>query len=526
MNFFKYAAIGSLLLFCLGCPGVDGTYENEQEADVFDHDVPEQDVREQNSPETIEIRLARQQHPVLPIGPMEALSWTIVTEETTTGFVGEGELLPGVITISLPGWEPASMHERTLRPLARTHTHSELEYSYFLVTEPTEVRVEVDESRVEVNRVNPEGVGKFFDEAIAALEQQEDSLDVLQTLQRALREDGGAPIDSADLGRFFVAIGSQDGVAPDLRGTFNNWEGGSAYEFQPLSGRLWGRFIRDIEGYHAYKITYGGGASWFTDFANPYIEWDGVEAEGLGAFNSVVEPAARPQERGRLIWWPEVYSPELDNTREVYVYLPPSYDEGESESDHPLLIIHDGNESITRGRFHQVADERGGDEILAFVALPDQNVRMAEYTMASEEARGPDYAAFVVETLLSKLISNFRISDVRRDRGLAGSSLGGLISFWIASQYPTEFGFAGGMSSSFFWADDHMLEVIEENGCQDISYYLDSGSPQDNYVVTLAMRDLLDELDCQYAHLVEEEGRHEWSYWQGRFGNVLDEFAR
>ncbi|MFU8803391.1 MAG: hypothetical protein ACNA8W_06255 [Bradymonadaceae bacterium] len=86
------------------------------------------------------------------------------------------------------------------------------------------------------------------------------------------------------------------------------------------------------------------------------------------------------------------------------------------------------------------------------------------------------------------------------------------------------FGFAGGMSSSFFWADEHIFDILDERGCQDVEFYLDSGSPADNYQITLQMRDRLNALGCEHTHLVEEGGLHEWSYWHGRVHGLLEAF--
>lgn len=528
-----------LVAFLTACPKVEAPPEGGGGVDVGGHgdvvdDAEIVDVADDfdaaddvdESTTTLEIGIVPQAHSVLPAGwVVDDQIQIILAQEIAGEFVGQGQLSPGVFTLNLPGQNVVTMEDRTLLPLAGSHLRADVEHGFFLAIEAEEVRIEIDDDEVRIERVDSSSVGAYFDDAILSLGQETaDAVEVMLALQTSLREAGGQPVDASELGYFFLAIGSDDGIAPDLRGTFNDWNGGESFEFRPIYGRLWGRFVPDIDGYHAYKITYGGGATWFTDFGNPHIDWDGVATIGLGSFNSIIHPLEQPDDRGRLYWLPRVYSPQLENTREVYVYLPRSYDADDGPQEHPLLIVHDGNESIARGQFHHVADERGGEEIIAFVALHDQNERMAEYTMATDGARGPDYAEFLVHTLLPELDSRFRISQSRTEIGLAGSSLGGLISFWVASEYPDVFAFAGGMSSSFFWADDHMLEVIAEKGCQDITYYLDSGSPQDNYQVTLAMRDQMIELGCDHIHLVDDGGLHQWNYWHNRFANVLEAF--
>ena len=530
--------VGALLLTgCSGCSELRGDQENGEfefeEPDVedsFDADAaPIEDTAPLADADEgyFTIVVSQEAHPVMPEGWAGGESWTVTLSRAGGVYRGQTELPAGVVSLEAPGWGESFL-DPIFRPLEGGQSLSALPDLRFLLPVAEEVALEVEGEIITIERLNQGSPGVFFDEAILRLTDEEDHVEVIEELQTSLREFGvggaeGSPIRSGEPGLFFAGIGSEDGIPPDLRGTFNEWGGGEAYEWRQIHERLWGRFVQGIEGHHAYKITYGDGASWFTDFANPHIDWDGVETSGLGAFNSIINPLERPPGTGRLVWLPRVYSPELGNTREVYVYLPATYDTDEGERR--LLIVHDGNESIGRGKFHEVADEAGADMILAFVALASQDHRMDEYTMAEPGSRGESYGEFLVETLLPLLESRFEIGVGRESRGLAGASLGGLISFWVASQHPEVFGFAGGMSSSFFWADEHMLAVIEELGCQDIKYYLDSGSPQDNYQVTLAMQGQLEELECDYTYVLEEGGLHEWSYWRARFGNVLEAFG-
>ena len=69
---------------------------------------------------------------------------------------------------------------------------------------------------------------------------------------------------------------------------------------------------------------------------------------------------------------------------------------------------------------------------------------------------------------------------------MLGSSLGGVVSFYMAWQYPTVFGYAACMSSTFSHKDDLMERVLSEPKSL-AKFYLDSGWPGDNYEVTLAM---------------------------------------
>ena len=50
---------------------------------------------------------------------------------------------------------------------------------------------------------------------------------------------------------------------------------------------------------------------------------------------------------GTLLVQPDFYSPELDNQRDVLVYLPPSY--GSSDRRYPVLYMQDGQNLFDSG---------------------------------------------------------------------------------------------------------------------------------------------------------------------------------
>jgi enterochelin esterase-like enzyme len=369
--------------------------------------------------------------------------------------------------------------------------------------------------------VSASTVGSSFDDLLGNYDPTAADRSAIFDLLNSVRLAGGAPVVT-DRGLLFIAPGVP-GDSPALVGSFNGWTQGSGYELRQLIPGLFARYVELPIGEHSYKIAYG--ESWTKDQANRHIEWDGIDTQSVGFFNSVVRPNP---EVSRLVLWPAFYSPELENQREIYVYLPPDYAQG---ALHPLLIAHDGNESIVRAQFHEVIDSWAVDKtpeeqpVVAFVALPSQNVRMQEYTFATDGARGVEYGEFLAETLHPVLDSSFRLAQGRTNTGLIGASLGGLISYFVLSEQSDTFGYAAGMSSSFFWADSAMLGIVAQAGCLDASFYLDSGSPNDNFEITRQMRDLLNNEGCRYRYVLDEGGTHDWWKWNERLPGVLDHFA-
>lgn len=416
---------------------------------------------------------------------------------------------------------------------------------------PEEVTVRVQAGAATIRRVvtqpealpwdagreaRPALVGDLFDDALYAINTNaRDPYEVTLWLMDQLYARGAGPVvvsrGQGATRYLLLAPGADDEPAPQVRGSFTGWEARPAGALRKLSGRLWGRFVDVPDGQAAYKLVLNNGAAWFTDPSNRHIEWDGINPNNVGAFNSVLgEPALGV---GRMVWLRSVESPQLQNKRDVYIRLPARYDANPAER-YPVLYVHDGNESIVRSQLHEVADgweraETGRGVILAFVALPTQLVRIEEYTMASQGARGDQYSDFIAQTLVARVDGAFRTRAARRGRGVVGASLGGLISYWIGMRHPATFEYVAGMSSSFWWAERFMIAELERRGCQGLRYYLDSGTggaSQDGAADTRLMRDKLDALGCDYTHVEQAGATHDWAFWKERFGGVLDAFEQ
>jgi len=112
--------------------------------------------------------------------------------------------------------------------------------------------------------------------------------------------------------------------------------------------------------------------------------------------------------------------------------------------------------------------------------------RMRDYTAPGYEA----YGAFLTGVLKPAIDAGWRTEPAARHTVVSGSSLGGVVSLYLAWQHPDVFGGAMCMSSTFGYQDDLFARVAAEPR-PPIRIYLDSGWPHDNFDATNAMRDLL-----------------------------------
>ena len=177
------------------------------------------------------------------------------------------------------------------------------------------------------------------------------------------------------------------------------------------------------------------------------------------------------------------------------VFLPPSYDENTLKK-YPVLYMHDGHnlffkEEAFAGKTWktdeviEVLDNMNATEGVIVVGIyPDD--RESEYTLPGYE----DYGRFLVETLKPVIDANYRTLTGPEATAVMGSSLGGVVSFYLGWQWPQVFGKVACLSSTFTQRDD-LLERISAEPKRALRIYLDSGWPGDNYEATRSMRDRL-----------------------------------
>ncbi|HKY34273.1 MAG TPA: alpha/beta hydrolase-fold protein [Candidatus Polarisedimenticolia bacterium] len=210
---------------------------------------------------------------------------------------------------------------------------------------------------------------------------------------------------------------------------------------------------------------------------------------------TTVHPHFAPDASCSVCTLHQVPSRILDRAAAVRVFLPPGYAEN-TLARHPVLYMQDGHNLFFPG------ESLGGDhwriaetlQTLAAMSLVRRAIvvgihprdRMAEYTSPGYG----DYGRFLCQELKPWVDATYRTLPGPADTTVMGSSLGGVVSFYLAWEHPGVFGNAGCLSSTFGWRDD-LLDRAASEPPRPIRIYLDSGWPGDNYEVTRAMRDRL-----------------------------------
>lgn len=191
------------------------------------------------------------------------------------------------------------------------------------------------------------------------------------------------------------------------------------------------------------------------------------------------------------------YSEKLKNERLIRVYTPPAYQY--EKKSYPVLYMHDGqnvfnDEDAIGDSSLQLEKYLNENELDIIVVAIDQNSpeRKDEYCpwpnneysriLLSDESlsfggKGNLYSSFVVEELKPLIDRKYRTQKNRS--AMAGISMGGQISLYIACKYPRVFKDLILLSSAFYANQEEMENLLELADLTGInSFYMDCGTDE------------------------------------------------
>jgi predicted alpha/beta superfamily hydrolase len=328
-----------------------------------------------------------------------------------------------------------------------------------------------------------------------------------------------------------------------VAGNFNGWNPKDEnYKLKPFGGSRKGIVIKDLAaGSYAFKFTRGS--------------FDKVEcmADGRDISDRVLEVNADLSQEFAIAGWKDDYPerpkpytaspqvriidtafkiPQLNRTRRIWVYLPKGY--ATASKRYPVLYMQDGQNLFNE----QTAPfgEWGVDECLdtlqqklgkecIVVGIDNGGAyRKQEYDpyddATSGKGEGKAYAEFLVKNLKPFIDTRYRTLKGRENTSIAGSSLGGLFSFWAAIQYPDVFGAAGVFSPSFWVSDQIFADAEKFNAAVMSRFYMSAGKMEPANMVTdnERMAALMQQKQKYDIRLVTDPlGRHNEKTWRKEF---------
>lgn len=331
-----------------------------------------------------------------------------------------------------------------------------------------------------------------------------------------------------------------------MAGSFNGWNPhDEKFKFNKDDKGHYFLNISLLEGSYEYKLTRGG--------------WDKGECRAGGATygNRTLKVSTDPGNDGKNIIlaveeWVDRYPskpkvstasknvhildtafliPQLNRTRRIWIYLPQDYSSNVSKR-FPVLYMHDGQnvfddatafagewgvdeylDSLKEGQCIVVAVDHGGEK------------RMTELNPYDHEkfgkGEGKKYVVFLVKTLKPFIDKNYRTLPDWQNTGIAGSSMGGLISMYAVLRYPEIFGKAGIFSPSFWITDKKIFTDIKKRGANVNSFiYLYGGKQEGGQMVidiVKAIETFPPVSKVKIVSGIREEGQHNEARWRLEF---------
>ena len=237
----------------------------------------------------------------------------------------------------------------------------------------------------------------------------------------------------------------------------------------------------------------------------------------------------------------ELEIPFSQSPRTIWIYLPDSYETSRKKYD--VLYMFDGHnlffdETATYGKcwgIKKFLDETNADLIVVGQDCNHRgNRRLAEYcpytpveteleSIPKFRASGKTTAKWFAEVLKPETEKRYRVYKDRSHVGIAGSSMGGLMSEYMIAKYNDVYSKAACVSpSTFFCYEDLKKEIRKTDFHKNTKVYIDQGSQEehgkrlfiDAMTYMLKMNRLYSEKGVlTYPHLTPG-GHHTESDWE------------
>jgi len=223
--------------------------------------------------------------------------------------------------------------------------------------------------------------------------------------------------------------------------------------------------------------------------------------------------------------------PQLQRTRRVWIYLPQDY--FTSSKKYPVIYLQDGQNVFDDAT--AFSGEWGVDDYLNSLPVQQQCIvvaidngggkRMTEYNPYNNKrfgkTEGIAYTDFLANTLKPFIDKHYRTLKDTRHTAVAGSSMGGLISFYAAMKYPKIFGI-GGIFSPSFWIAPKLQSDLKKAGAQlkhNYFYFYGGNLEPDSMVqnIIIIQKELQQFHTVKTSVSIDKDGIHNEAFWRKNF---------
>ena len=231
-----------------------------------------------------------------------------------------------------------------------------------------------------------------------------------------------------------------------------------------------------------------------------------------------------------------VHIPQLKRDRIVRVLLPRDYDD--STKRYPVLYMHDGQNLFDPStayasdwKIPSTLHKQPLKRQCIIVGIDNGGIdRMNEYApykRGKNGGEGDKYLQFIIETLKPLVENTYRTLPEKENTGIAGSSMGGLISFYAGLKYDSVFGKVGVLSPSI-WFNPKVMDLVNTSNLSSQFYIAGSKNEMKGMDTTLhniywafKKRNISDE---QLRVVVRDKGKHNEIMWSREFKDMFEWF--
>ena len=326
-----------------------------------------------------------------------------------------------------------------------------------------------------------------------------------------------------------------------LAGNFNNWNpGDNAFRFLLTNENSFELILNLPAGQYDYKCTRG---NWGTvecladgkDIGNHSfrITTDTTIEINIQAWRDDFAFVTKMHTASKQVHVMDTafFIPQLNRTRRIWIYLPQGYEK--TKKEYPVLYMHDGQnifDEYTAGFGEWGVDEcldsliHAGKQACIVVGIDNGPQRFNEYNPFAfrdfGEGAGDHYLDFITQTLKPFIDKKYRTLSSKENTIIAGSSMGGLISYYAMIKQPQIFGKAGIFSPAFWTAP--AINALTDSLAAKVNgkfFFYMGGQEGGSYVNDmLAIQELLGEKSAAMIYsVVDYEGLHNEKAWRKWF---------
>ena len=326
-----------------------------------------------------------------------------------------------------------------------------------------------------------------------------------------------------------------------LAGNFNNWNpANNAFRFLLTNENSFELILNLPAGHYAYKCTRGNWGK-VECLANGkdvsdhsfQISADTTIEINIEAWRDDFAPVSKMHTASKQVHIMDTafFIPQLNRARRIWIYLPEGYEK--TKKEYPVMYMHDGQnifDEYTAGFGEWGVDEcldsliHAGKQACIVVGIDNGPKRLNEYNPFGfrdfGEGEGDGYLDFIVQTLKPFIDKKYRTLSSKENTIIAGSSMGGLISYYAMIKQPQVFGKAGIFSPAFWTAP--AINTLTDSLAAKVNgkFFFYMGAQEGGTYVNdmLTIQELLGEKSAAIIYsVVDDEGMHNEKSWRKWF---------